>query len=428
MVFQGTPPRHREKQWRNRYYGCSIAHSNFCIGSGSTAKGKFLPDNLTYYTNLIPAHPELFGKYYRDRHYTHGQDFCIYTFPPHLSRMDRIYDTCFPTWATTPGIRWEAKDEFSGERFFNEPVCSCTLACDRIVAQAHDILADNPYVHGIYFDISHVVSCNNALHGHGGTDAFGKKFATSEALDMRHFFLRIYKLHRKYPEKYMMLHAHNKFYPFVHDFADVWCPGEELFESYCEKPYWYYMEEVSPEAYQSAWNGKIRGVAIQMIPQEERALALMESMKIHKDWIPTEATVIRRLSACMLHDINCWENFWCLKKKHPLGILRGINRTLTMEDATFHGYWMNNVVTTENPATKVSWYSWDSFAFCKRVLVIVNTTRTPTTPRLKINWEAFGMDSQKASFHDLWNDQPTTLDEIQSTTIPPNYFLYIGVR
>lgn len=126
-----------------------------------------------------------------------------------------------------------------------EPCCAHTPIGDLHAYRLDKLYREVPELDGIYFDIMHIKNCDNSYHGCGGVDAFGKKYTSSIALNLRSYILRILKIHQTH-KRLFCLHAHSAFFPFVHDLSDAWLPGEELFSTIEKNPQWGYLEVISP--------------------------------------------------------------------------------------------------------------------------------------------------------------------------------------
>ena len=426
MVLQGTPSRHPNTDWRNCNFGTTIPGSN--TGIGPAGRGKSYPWDFRHYMSLVPENKKAFENIFNRWIEKKKIKLLCMAFPPHISRFDREYDVFFKEWATTPGIPWSSKDPETGESFFTLPCCGHGMAGNLFAGRIETLFKDHKNLGGIYYDISHVVRCNNVYHNHGGVDAFGEKFTSSNAMSMRYYFIQSYKLHKKYGRT-IWLHAHNKFYPFVHDFADLWAPGEEQAPDIAKSPYYFYLEKIPMEEYQSAWNSEIRGVAVHMIPQEERVSGLMQELRPLRDKISNPVTLQHSIAPALLHDFKVWETAPRLKNKHPLGKVWTIKSKLKMEKAEFHGYWVSSAIRSKDPAIYGSWYSWKpGTAPLKRLLVIVNTSRKEKPAKLVIDWKQLGVDSSKVKMTELWTDRDLNIDSLQTLVIQPHCFALIGIK
>ena len=78
--------------------------------------------------------------------------------------------------------------------------------------------------------------------------------------------MRIYKIHKTFKDKTMMLHSHIQFVPFVHSFTDFFAPGENTAGAVFKNQEYPYTEEVSIEEYQSDYNSRKAGFRVCLYP------------------------------------------------------------------------------------------------------------------------------------------------------------------
>ena len=229
MGWQGTPPREIGTGYRT-FLHCRNWKTNgdWSVVGWSAQSGVSAPDNMLYFsTSFIPERPQDFGPYLDDW-LERGKTCLSYGMPTHLCDMEEPWDYFYTSCRKLPGNVMNFKDVVTGRLMHVDPCCPHTAIGDYQLGNIEKLFTDYPQLGGLYFDISHVESCKNELHGHGGTDAFGQKYATSCALSMRDYFLRVRKLCERHG-RILHLHAHNRYYPFVHSFADACWPGEERY-------------------------------------------------------------------------------------------------------------------------------------------------------------------------------------------------------
>ena len=422
MVFQATPPRKLTMDYREwQYHAWRSGATNCGISGWNGSAGIKDASNILHYTTLLPAHPADFGKHFQ-RWKKKGVMDLVYSMPAHIGRLSPEYDYFYPEWAVTPGVKWGAKDEFTGERYYVEPCCGKTQGGDLQAYRADKLFRDYPEVGGIYFDICHVLSCYNDLHGCGGIDAFGKKFRSSTALALREYFLRIYKLTRKY-NRALWLHAHNAYYPFVHDFADLWLPGEEQYFPVLRNPEGHYFHGISKEEYQSALNPAVRGVGIMMIAQNARVMGNSPELLKQKERFIGKKNIDRLLTVLYLHDLNLMA-FRSGIEKTTLFPFWDIRRKLHFNQAEFTGYWMDQAVKSKVRGVYVSRYSWKTPMPYSVLLAIGNWNKDAAKVDLQIEWKKLGLDPQAK-----WYD-PLTDKELDRNTlsVPGEGFLLIAIK
>ena len=388
---QGTPAKRPDPAWRDRWYygiGGDWTTCNWTSFAGAKA-----PDNMKHVTSLDPAHPEGLDRFLANKKTKEGLDVLVYSMPTHLSNLDEEWDWYYDTWSSLPGIRWGFKDEFSGKQARLMPCCASTGAGDWHVSRAERLFKEHPLVKGLYYDISSCTRCDNVLHGHGGIDAFGKHYGTSKAMDLRDYFLRIAKLCRKYG-RWLHIHAHNLYMPFVHSFGDVCWPGEEQFHLYVNNPQYHYLEGIPAEKYESALNPEIRGMAIAFINQNARAGSQLPSVfaKDPEAFVGTNA-VYGTLMPSLIYDFRDLGGTFGKNGEKVYGGLRDILRPLKLSKAVFHPYWTESYATAaENIRTAL--YTWaDGAGPTPFLLVVGNFSREDKMTGVSFDWAKSGSPS-----------------------------------
>lgn len=423
MVFQATPPRKLDTSFRKwRYHSWRAGDTNCGVSGWNTAYGIKDASNILHYTTLIPAHPGEYGKHYQNWK-KKGVTDLAYSMPAHIGRMSPEYDYFYPEWAVTPGVKWGAKDEFTGERFYVEPCCGKTRGGDLQAYRAEQLLKTYPALGGIYFDISHVISCDNPLHGCGGVDAFGKKFRSSTALALREYFLRIYKITRKY-KRTLWLHAHNAYYPFVHDFADLWLPGEEQYFPVLRNPENHYLHGISKEEYQSALNAKIRGVGIMTIPQNARVLGASPELKKQSERYTGEAAINKVLMIHHIYDLNIMAFQAKNVQDKTLFPFWEVRKKVNLPEAVFHGYWEDPAVKSNVREIYISRYSWKKPMPYSHVLAVGNWNKKPQKLSCTLNWKMLNV-KPSAKWYDPHTGKEWDRNKIM---VPGENFILIGIK
>ena len=402
MVLQATPPKRADYSERDIISG--VRHTFPGKGRKGVDYAMIVggwyndhPERLLAVVSAIPAHPEKFGKALK-RLRKQGMKTYMHSMPSHLGKPDPAYDYLFKACATLPGFAWEARDPVSKEKYLIEPTCGHTLAGDWKAWNMDQLYKNYPEMDGCYFDIASVKLCTNALHGCSGKDAFGKTFSTGTIFHLREFMLRILKIHQKYGRRFG-LHSHNKYYPFVHCFADYWMPGEEMYSAVTTNPEWAYFEAITPEAYQSAWSCEIRGMMIQNLFQHSRVGLLQKKPK--SDRVFSRELHVRSLATCVLYDNQPGPHG--AGDDTPSFQLRDIRKMLKLNKAVFHGYWIKPVAKSA-PKVEVSWYKLDKSAPYSHLFCVVNTNRKTVPTAVSFDWKALGIPPAK-QFKDLWTNK-----------------------
>lgn len=367
--------------------------------------------------SAIPANPEKFGKALKRLH-KRGMKTYMYSMPSHLGKPDPAYDYLYKACATLPGFAWEARDPVSKEKYLIEPTCGHTLAGDWKAWNMDQLYKNYPDLDGCYFDIAGVKNCTNALHGCSGKDAFGKTFSTGTIFHLREFMLRISKIHQKYGRRFG-LHSHNRYFPFVHCFADYWMPGEEMYTPVSVNPEWAYFEGITPEAYQSAWNCEIRGMMLQNLFQHSRVGGLQSKPK--SDRLFSRELHIRSLAACVLYDNQ--PGPYSLGDVTPSFQLRDIRKQLNLKKAKFYGYWIKPVAKSA-PKVEVSWYKLDKTAPYSHLFCVVNTNRKTVPTALVFDWKKLEIPPAK-QFKDLWTNKVYSSSELAKAPLDGHNFMLL---
>ena len=423
MVFQATPPKRPDHSLREWAQGLSrFKDSDYVLVGGHSEVGRPAPDNIRNWTSLIPVNQTTFRNHMRKMH-AQGFKTRLYGMPTHISKRDAEYDWFFRTCALTPGTPWQSKDPDTNEPYVVEPCCAHTPIGDLHAYRLDKLYREVPELDGIYFDIMHIKNCDNSYHGCGGVDAFGKKYTSSIALNLRSYILRIQKIHQTH-KRLFCLHAHSAFFPFVHDLSDAWLPGEELLSTIEKNPQWGYLEVISPEAYQSAWNNEIRGVAINCIVQLERIPRVLKLPSPIADVMRSDEYALHSLAPGLLYDFT-YSAFGSERQGHPLFKFWRLRKTVKLNEAKFHGCWVEPVASSA-PVVKVSWYSWNKKSPVSFMLCVVNTGRDAIQTGLKIDWKK--LNTAPCELIDLWSKHSFTEKELAEYTLNGHNFMLLVPR
>lgn len=390
MGFQGTPAKHPMRTYRTWRFGepDSKGVGRMTCGWGSSS-GKYRPDNFLHWTTLKPIHPEDFEKFI-DTLGLKGISVVPYSMPAHLSDLDREWDYFSASWLKHPTTRWDYIDETTQKRGKTMACCGHTSAADWQLKNAKALFERYPKLPGIYYDCSNVESCDNELHGHGGTDVFGQKYQTSTALSLRAFFIRFRKLCQKYGKTFQV-HAHNKYFPFVHSLADGCFPGEEQFYPFLNNPRYHYQEGISEEEFQSAWNVEIRGMEIYSFGQSARAKELQPAVveRNYDDYLGRDA-VHGFIMSSLIYDFQCMGQYR-EARRHFEEVAKVLD-TLHMDKATFHGYWYDPCAKTGKDI-RASAYTWKGGeGVAPFMLVAGNYGRKDAPTGLELDWKRLGTE------------------------------------
>ncbi|MBQ9501590.1 MAG: hypothetical protein IJU70_05490 [Lentisphaeria bacterium] len=423
MAFQGTPGRPLPKNFREVNYlsfgKCSETKYEF----GNTGCGFDKPrrDDASVFNGCYPRDFKAFADHWKGRKVR----IHMYTTPGHLSDYAPDFDVWDKDDLSRPGVM--AQGAKLGVKQMSYLFCSnaTSAPADLWSWWCKDAMTKLKNYNGLYFDLSMVHYCENEKHGCAGTDAFGRKFISSDALGLRNFFMRCYKTCHKYGGD-MMIHCHTAFVPMTH-ICDFFAPGENTC-NVCKNNFYYgYCEDIPLIEYRTNYNQYRSGVSYQFILQNGRAAGLTPTMKKEKQLSLTSPEVaVHALTPMVVHDISTWGHY---VHKPTINKLWKIKGRIQANKARFHGYWENRGVKTSAPRTYASWYEWtQSDAPYKCVIAAGNFSREKQKPGLELDFKALGVDPGKARFFDLWNDREISLKELRDFTLDGASFMLIGIR
>ena len=385
MGFQATPAKRHDHAGRDRYYCAAGSFGDWTTTGWGIERGRPDPGNMKNWTSFEPLDPVAFRAYVAKRKAA-GVQMLSYSQPSLISVRDEPWDYFNALWCRMPHCRGSFTD-LDKKVVSTYACCGHTGAADWHLNNIEKLCRDYPDHAGLYFDISDVKFCNNVLHGHGGTDAFGRPFKTSTALSTRAYFLRVWKVASRYGKR-VHIHAHNKYYPFVHSFAHAVWPGEEQYYAYAADPENHYLDGIPEEAYQSAWNTEIRGMGVYMICQNNRASGFGEHKGNPEAFFGRRA-VMGSLMPHLLYDFKCLGG--CFGKSNDFAdtAFRALGK-MPLGKATFHGYWCNPHAVV-SAGCRTALYTWKpGDADVRFMLVVGNTSRRAVATRLRLDWAKAG--------------------------------------
>jgi hypothetical protein len=369
-------------------------------------------EDQTHVASLLPRDPSAYGRALSKLHEHNNCRILPYNFPGAVGTTDPEWDTKLDEWRMIPSrIYKKCKGDYLWE---NRECCGHTGAADLHAyrfEQSLDRYATNGYA-GVYFDLCDPYTCENELHGCGGTDAFGQPYATCNVLHLREYLMRIYKIAHRH-NAVVMNHAHNYFNPICHGFTDYWFPGEQHHRGLEKNPEWFYTEGLSDYELECAWNPAIKGVGMQLLGRHDKT----PLVNGHAD----EEHTVRAMAQFLPYDVQISHG-----KLDPLVVDRlwGIFDDVRLQTATFRGYWEDVVNLTENPYVRASLYEWPKGAAPCRYLIVACNRAHVAQKGLKL---PKGVSSQ-AKLHDLWNDMPVEASKLGDYEIPGGHFALIGVK
>lgn len=429
FVFIGTPtrpfpPRHRAVNYHGYHVNPLNTHQSIGWGQFKTFKEG---DDPQHFNTPYPAYPDRLRRSIAVNFKRNGRRLHFYTMPAVLSNTTADYDYFSQSFKTIP------EESYSyvklGERFYAPRFClrRTSAPTDYWTWTLNKLLTDFPGMGGLYFDCASTNFCANEQHGCGGIDAFGQPYVTSDALGYREFFMRIYKVHKKYKDTSMMIHSHVQTVPFAHAFSDFFAPGENSCEAVYKNPEYPYTEEVSLEQYQTDYNSRKIGLAYCMILQNARAAGIMPSLNHYrKKFLSDPEYAIRAITPFLIHDVNIWDTYvqrktiiryWQMRKDIDIGSV-----------SRFVGYWEKDAaVKSTAPKMYCSVYEWNTKAPYKRAIAVGNFTRNEQKIGLVIDWKKLGVEKPK-TVRELWTGKDIPVSELENFKLKGSHFALFGVK
>ncbi len=421
MLWQPTPGKTLPENWRdvNRGHQWGRAeHETFKVCGYGNPKDP-LPYTMHPWTSFKPYNKDKF-KQYLDELAADNIAYIPYSQPAASSPIDFAYDYCFAEWERIPGPAGGSAFNYdTGKRYPSLGTCPHTGSGDVAVFNADRILTEYPQLGGLYYDIAQVEQCSNNLHGHGGIDAFGQKFTTSNALSLRDFFIRIRKLTTS-KDKILILHAHNRFLPFVHGIGDYWLPGEQYNGRIHKNPHRFYCQDIPIEEYQSSYYGPSRGAGIIFYAPLQLQQWHYPNLKEVKN-IDDQPHTEMYLAACIVHDMMSSSEY---VHQATVGRWWTIKKDLRLAQAQFRGYWFDKAVVSESKDVLVSRYDLPSGGQFSHLIVASNFANEARPAALRFDYLAVKMN---AAIRELWTQRDCTLDDLKTMTIPPQSFLLFAI-
>ncbi|MBR1952468.1 MAG: hypothetical protein IKA32_07825 [Lentisphaeria bacterium] len=430
FVFMATPSRPFPARHRSVNYGGFSKQHRSTHQSTGWGQFKNRQDNTdpVYFNCTYPAYPDKFQKginTYKKR--IHRTKLHYYTMPGVLSSAAPDSDY----WSKTKKIVPEESYLYTkgGQRHVASRFCHrvTSAPADLWTWTLKKLLTDFPDMGGLYFDCASTRFCANGEHACSGVDVFGQPYFTSDALYLRRFFMRIYKVHKSFKDKSMMIHSHIQFVPFVHSFTDFFAPGENTAKAVFKNQEYPYTEEISLEEYQSDYNSRKSGVAYCMILQLARAAGIMPSLSHYRKlYLKDPEYIIRAITPFLLHDVNIWDGaghkptvtrYWILRDSIDMGA-----------SSRFIGYWEKDS-PVERTTDKVfcSVYEWQKKAPYRRVLAVGNFSRMEQKTGLVIDWKKLGVEKPE-TVRELWTDKEIPVSEIGNFKLKGSHFALFGIK
>ena len=427
FVFQATPSRRADATWRavniNGYFVPTMQNRQFG-GYGEMAfADKRRHDRWTTPSNLKFRWPEWFlsedskpsKRTWKSASHLpfHSLAYCM---PMHIGTNEGEFDYFFHDAVKLPSLTWSFREDGVAQTLY----CVCdSRIWDIHLANLEWFLANTKATTGIYNDCAHVKYCENPRHGHGGLDAFGKSYSSVCWLEQREYFLREFRLMKKYGRNLRLHSPSADFVPFVMSFCDEIWTGEEFYASVLDSLECY-TETVRKEEWQSAFNTDVRGVPFHLLAQYGRAAGSMAGGEATRRMFNKDAEWAERtLAACIVHDVPvsaAWidaktiDRWWVVKEE------------LKLWDAKFVGYWQEGAAKGFAKGLLVSYYKLSSAAPYRFLAVVSNFSRD----NLRLGSGVFPF--AKAEAHEFWSGRDVAVKDIAELEISAKKFILLGVR
>ncbi len=251
-------------------------------------------------------------------------------------------------------------------------VCPNSSFPDFLVWCAQQNLA-NDWSGGIYTDIDGLDPCDNARHGCGWTDAFGRAGRTWPIYAHRLASRRLYAACHDHHKRYFS-HAHSNWYAPFNAFNDGWCPGEQYSSNVIGKPT-FYMEGIPDRVWRSEFHSPTTGVPTYLLPQ----LGRLTGAPGTEQRGPTETCIV----AAMTYGIQLWAGG---TNKQVVEEVWAAQQAFGMKDVTFVPFWEQTGVVTDSPNVKIS--AWRKPG--RWLVVVANWGDQPVEAPLRLAGPAAG--------------------------------------
>ena len=426
FIFQATPSRRADSEWRsvniNGYFVPTMQNRQFGgYGEMSFADRRRF-DRWTTPSSMKFRWPDWYlkenakpakSKWKSASHLPFKS--LAYCMPMHIGTNEAEYDYFFHDAVKLPSLTWSFKEDGVAQSLY----CVCdSRIWDIQLSNLEWFLKNSIPLMGVYNDCAHVKFCENERHGHGGLDAFGKSFSSLCWLEQREFFLREYRLMKKYGRNLRNHCPSADFVPFVMNFCDEVWTGEEFHATVLESLECY-SELVPKESWQAAFNTVIRGVPFHLLSQYGRAAGAMGGGEAVKRKFNRDAEWAERtLAVCLVHDVPVsagWidaktvDRWWVIKEK------------LELWNAKFIGYWFDGAIKECADGLLVSRYELPPSAPYRQLVVVSNFSRKDTA------LGAGELPGGGRAVKELWSGRDLSPAEIATLVVPAKKFVLLGV-
>jgi hypothetical protein len=232
---------------------------------------------------------------------------------------------------------------------------------------------------GLYTDTDEVFADDNARHGCGYRDAFGRRGVSWSILSKRRFAKQLAALMRAKGDErhYWLTHAHTRLVPPVHGFADFWYPGEEL-TGPLRSNIWLYQDVVDDDAWRVEYRSASSGIVHIFLPEFWRGSGDPKHLETRQ---PTESL----LAMAAVNDVNVSSPY---ANAEAVGEYWGYRESLGLIDASFTGHWEPDCPVRALPAdARASLYRTRKGA----VLVVATRSTSAGPVEVRLDLAALGL-------------------------------------
>jgi len=258
------------------------------------------------------------------------------------------------------------------------PVCPRSSFADFLVWCVRENLR-NDWGGGVYTDIDGAKPCDNARHGCGFTDAFGRSGRTWPLYAHRGVSRRIYGACRDAGKTYAS-HAHSRWFSVFNAFNDGWAPGEQFSSVVMKNPY-FYMDEMSDRVWRSEFCSWTSGVSTFLLPQIGR----LGDKSTREQRGPSESC----FAAAMAYGVPLWASL----NKSVIEEVWQAQIEFGMKNVRFVPFWKQRDLSCSNPELRVSLWKKPG----RWLVIVANFTAADQTAELRT-----APSNDKATFSPAW--------------------------
>jgi hypothetical protein len=270
-----------------------------------------------------------------------GQETLSYTCTQCTANISPEYAVFGEEWNLPYG------DAFSGYKrsadlapYSMVPVCPRSSFADFLVWCVKENVG-NDWGGGIYTDIDGAIPCDNAAHGCGYTDAFGRSGRTWPLYAHRGLSRRIYAACHD-AGKFYFAHQHSRWYAPFNAFNDGWCPGEQYSMAVMGKPA-FYMDGISEAVWRSEFYSPTTGVSTFLLPELGRLGGPQEM----SDRGPSECC----MAAALVYGVPIWAGQ--INEQVVTEVWKA-QQAFGVEGAEFVPFWKQHRIVCSDPTLRVS--------------------------------------------------------------------------